>query len=50
MKTLWIALALVVATAGAAAAYCTSTTIFANGRTQFCTSCCYGGQCTVTCF
>jgi hypothetical protein len=32
-------------------AACTTTTIFMpDGRMLICTSCCYGSNCTVTCF
>jgi hypothetical protein len=47
MKKLIAVLALVVAPAAYAA--CTSHTIMSNGRMIFCTTCCYGGQCTTTC-
>jgi len=32
-------------------ASCVTNTIFgSNGRTTFCTTCCYSGSCTTTCF
>jgi hypothetical protein len=36
--------------ASAAAAYCTTHTIYSPGKIMFCTTCCYGGFCTTTCF
>ena len=53
MRTLIIAVALVIGivmTAEPALANCTQQTIFTpDGRTIFCTQCCYNGHCTTTC-
>lgn len=31
-------------------ASCSTHTIMANGKTVICTTCCYSGNCTTTCF
>ena len=36
--------------AGAAYAACTSHTYMVNGRMLTCQTCCYGNNCTTTCF
>jgi len=35
--------------ASAVYAACTTNTIISGGRTLFCTTCCYSGNCTTTC-
>ena len=49
MRKFLIAAALAL-TASAAYAYCSTHTIFSGGRVLTCTTCCYGGNCTTTCF
>ena len=48
MKKIIIAIALSLS-ASAVYAACTTSTIMSGGRTVFCTTCCYGGNCTTTC-
>lgn len=48
MKYVLAALALLGSVTLAYAA-CTSHTYMVNGRTIFCTTCCYSGNCTTTC-
>lgn len=48
MKKTLIAIGLVAFTS-AVWANCTTNTIFVNGKTMFCTVCCYFGNCTTTC-
>jgi hypothetical protein len=51
MRLIVGALLLVLALASRADAACTTHTIFLpDGRTVICTTCCYGGGCTTTCF
>jgi hypothetical protein len=49
MKKALIAIGLAAA-ATAAWATCTTHTIIQNGRMVTCTTCCYGSNCTTTCF
>jgi hypothetical protein len=36
--------------ASAAYASCVTNTVFQGGKMVVCTTCCYGGNCTTTCF
>ena len=47
MKALVLTIGLMVS--GIAAAQCVTNTYFVNGRTVFCQTCCYYGNCTTTC-
>lgn len=49
MKKLIIGLGLAAA-ATLAWASCTTHTYFVNGKYTTCTTCCYGGNCTTSCF
>ena len=49
MKKLLIATALLVTSLGAYAACTTTTMIQPNGNVVMCTTCCFYGNCTVTC-
>ncbi len=49
IKRILAAMGVALITTGAWA-QCSSHTIFANGRTIICTTCCYGGNCTTNCF
>lgn len=50
MKRIFVAL-LLATFAAAAYAACSTTTVFTpDGRVVMCTTCCYNGNCTVTCF
>ena len=49
MKKVLAGLMIALITTGAWAA-CTTHTIFSNGRTVMCTTCCYGANCTTNCF
>ncbi len=48
--TLVLAAAIALFTAGPAAANCTSTTYIVGGKITICSTCCFGGNCTVNCF
>ena len=51
MKALWLALLFTVLCVGIAWAECyTNTFIGPNGRIMICTTCCWGNNCTTTCF
>lgn len=51
MKKTLIALALALVPLAAQADGCTTTSIFKpDGTMVYCTTCCYNGQCTATCF
>ena len=41
---------LAIGTACAAWANCVTNTTYHNGRATTCTTCCYGNNCTTTCF
>jgi len=47
--TIGVALGLVLFT-GVAHASCTTTTILVDGKMTICTTCCYNGNCSVTCY
>jgi hypothetical protein len=49
MKKVFAAIALATA-ATTVWATCTTHTIMSNGRMVTCTTCCYGSNCTTTCF
>mgnify|MGYP003627301571 CR=1 FL=1 len=49
MKTILIAVALLTTSIGAYAACTTTTLIQPNGSVVMCTTCCFNGNCTVTC-
>lgn len=49
MKKAIVAICLA-ATSAAVWATCTSHTYFVNGKTVICNTCCYGSNCTTTCF
>jgi hypothetical protein len=49
MKKVLLGIALCLAMASAYAA-CVTNTTFIDGRTVVCTTCCYGNNCTTTCF
>jgi hypothetical protein len=44
-----LALGLVLST-GVAYASCTTTTVMIDGTVTICTTCCYNGNCNVTCY
>lgn len=50
MKTVLLAVVGIVLFATMAWASCLTTTYILNGRTVVCTQCCYGNNCTVTCY
>lgn len=51
MRKALIALGLLVASATAAYATCTSHTYYIDGKTVICTTCCYvSGGCSTTCY
>lgn len=53
MRYLWIAITLVVVIGldpGVALAGCQTWTIMDQGKTRICTQCCYGANCTLTCY
>lgn len=51
MRKALVALGLLVASATAAYATCTSHTYYVNGKTVMCTTCCYqAGGCSTTCY
>jgi hypothetical protein len=49
MKKVLLAVALFMV-AGAAYAACTTHTYFVNGKMVMCQTCCYGTNCTTTCY
>ena len=50
MKKIILTIAMLAMFASAAYAACTTTTIFIPGQVPvICTTCCYAGNCTVTC-
>lgn len=49
MKTLALVIALIVLTATAALATCTTQTIIVGGKVQIWSVCCFNGNCTMTC-
>lgn len=48
MKAIIFAVGLMLS--GVAVAQCVTNTYFHNGRMVICTTCCYGSNCTTTCF
>lgn len=53
MRILWISIALVAMIGfdpGLALAGCQTWTIMDGGRVKQCTQCCFGGNCTLTCY
>ena len=49
MKKVFVAIALAAA-ATATWAACSTSSFTANGKTVFCTTCCYGSNCTTNCY
>ena len=50
MKKIILTIAMLVLFASAAYAACTTTTYIIDGKITICTTCCYAGNCTVTCY
>jgi len=50
MKVFWLALLFTVLFVGIAWAECWTTTIAGPNRVTVCTTCCWGNNCTTTCF
>ena len=53
MKLIWMVIALwtvIGLDPGLALAGCQTWTVMDGGRTRICTQCCYGSNCTLTCY